>query len=211
MILLASGDANILRRWNGLLPDHTGLVQVDTRTRLDRFLGNRVPDLAVIHVELPGLGGWSGLQSLKQQYPECKVLVLSDVPNEEEGLSVLRIGCEGYANTYITAAILEKAIDLILHGEVWVGRRLVQSILGRGRIANRNRSMMDELTRREREVALLVAEGVSNREISRQLDVTERTVKAHLTSIFRKTGIKDRVQLALKVSAQPQLSSTGST
>ena len=204
MILLASGDGLVRQRWEGALADIEQLVQVDNAHRLKLFLAQRRPEIILLHLSLPGLERLAGLTKLKRTYPQCKVIAFADLPIEQEGLTVLRIGSDGYANTYMTPKMLVKAVEVVLLGEIWVGRRLMQQVLTLWRQAKKP-SPLELLTDRERQVALLVAEGASNRLLAEQLGVTERTVKAHLTSIFRKTGIKDRTALAVRLSQQPIL------
>jgi len=201
MILLATGDELVRRRWADALDGVGQLVQVDNSTRLNLFLSQRPPRIILLHLSLPGLDSLAGVAALKRSYPECRVLTVSDIPFEQEGLATLRIGAEGYANTYMTPKMLVKAVEVILLGEIWVGRRLMQQVLTLWRQATEP-SPLELLTNREREVAQLVSEGVSNRGLAEQLGITERTIKAHLTSIFRKTGIKDRTALAVRLSQQ---------
>lgn len=204
MILLASGDELVRRRWANALAGIEPLVQVDNSTRLKLLLSQRPPQIILLHLSLPGLERLAGVAALKRAYPECRVLTFSDVPSEQEGLAALRISAEGYANTYMTPKMLVKAVEVIMLGEIWVGRRLMQQALTMWRQATEP-SPLELLTNREREVALLLSEGVSNRVLAEQLGVSERTIKAHLTSIFRKTGIKDRTTLAVRLSQQPLL------
>ena len=202
LILLASDDAIVRQRWADALAGVKQLVQVDNSARLSLFLSKRSPDLILLHLSLPDLERLVGVNQLKRRYPNCRVIAFADVPMEQEGLAALRIGCEGYANTYMTAKMLEKAVEVVLLGEIWVGRRLMQQVLAMWRQSSEP-SPLELLTDREREVALLVAEGMPNRRLAERLGVTERTVKAHLTSIFRKTGVRDRTALAVRLSQPP--------
>lgn len=208
MILLASGDGVVRQRWTDALASVEQLGQVDNAHRLKLFLSQRPPKIILLHLSLPGLERLAGVTALKRTYPECRIITFADVPFEQEGLTALRIGSEGYANTYMTPKMLVKAVEVVLLGEIWVGRRLMQQVLTLWRQAKKP-SPLELLTDRERQVALLVAEGVSNRLLAEQLGITERTIKAHLTSIFRKTGIKDRTALAVRLSQQPILHQAG--
>lgn len=204
MILLASDDEVVRQRWTEALASVERLVQVDSSARLKLILSQRPPEIILLHLSLPGLDRLTGVKELKRSYPECRILTFADVPFEQEGLAALRIGSEGYANTYMTPKMLVKAVEVVLLGEIWVGRRLMRQVLALWRQATEP-SPLELLTNRERQVALLVSEGVSNRGLAERLGITERTIKAHLTSIFRKTGIKDRTALAVRLSQQPIL------
>jgi DNA-binding NarL/FixJ family response regulator len=208
MILLASGDEVVRQRWADALASVERTVQVDDAARLKLFLSQRPPEIILLHLSLAGLERLAGVAELKRNYPDCRVLTFADVPSEQEGLAALRTGSEGYANTYMTPNMLVKAVEVVLLGEIWVGRRLMRQVLTLWRQATEP-SPLELLTDREREVALLVSEGVSNRGLADELGITERTIKAHLTSIFRKTGIKDRTALAVRLSQQPILDQAG--
>lgn len=201
MILLASGDETIRQRWSDTLVNYRQVAQVDNKMRLNLFISQRPPALVLLHLALPGWKGLTDVEALKRTYPDCRILVMADVPFEQEGMASLRVGAEGYANTYMTPRMLQKAVEVVLLGEIWVGRRLMHQVLAQWR-QKTEPSPLELLTERERQVALLVAEGLPNKRIANQLHVKERTVKAHLTAIFRKTGFKDRTSLAVRINQQ---------
>lgn len=207
MLLLASGDVRVLSRWADALSlsGRGPLAQVDNAQRLRLFLKQRRPDLVLLHLSLPGLSEYGGVRALKHSFPETRLLVMTDVPRDEEGVEVLHSKAEGYANTYMMAARLRSAVDVIISGQAWVGRRLLDHLLGRSALQTDrvpSPSPLALLSTREKQVALLVAEGASNQQIADRLLVAERTIKSHLTTIFKKTGIKDRTQLAVRLSRQ---------
>jgi DNA-binding NarL/FixJ family response regulator len=201
MILLASGDENVRTRWSDALANYRQVAQVDNTMRLNLFISQRLPAIVLLHLTLPGMKGLQDVEALKRNYPQCHILVMADVPFEQEGMASLRVGAAGYANTYMTPKMLQKAVEVVLMGEVWVGRRMMQQLLTQWRHKTEP-SPLELLTDRERQVALLVAEGLPNKKIAEQLGVKERTVKAHLTAIFRKTGYKDRTSLAVRINQQ---------
>lgn len=206
MILVASNVEAVRERWGQALEAYKQVAQVDNLERLKLFMSQRPPEALLLHLGLPGMQGMHEVAELKRLHPGCRILVFADVPFEQEGLAALRMGAEGYANTYMTPKMLEKAVEVVLLGEIWVGRRLMQSVLAQWR-QTAQPSPLEVLSERERQVALLVAEGLSNKRIADELGVTERTVKAHLTSVFRKTGLGDRTALAVRLSRQVALHS----
>lgn len=135
-----------------------------------------------------------------------KVFILSDRPDDREGLVCLQLGCVGYANTYIAPQRLRAAIEAVESGLIWVGSSLMQHLI-KGLAAAGSHAAEPEhqpagpqfagLSNREYQIARLVADGMQNNEIAAQLDITERTVKAHLSSIYTKTQTKGRLSLAL--------------
>ena len=116
-------------------------------------------------------------------------------------------GVVGYCNGHAAPVVLRQVADTVLGGGVWVGQRLLQRLLaGVARVAAQKYAQPQlsawayGLTEREIEVARAVASGASNKEIASLLDITERTVKAHLGSVFDKLKLRDRLQLTLLVN-----------
>lgn len=139
----------------------------------------------------------NALEILKR-YPEAKVMVLSNEPSFAEGTRLLPHGIRGYANTYIHLKHLEQALESIESGNVWLYPEFMQQLIGQVTAASNNHDeVLGKLTERERETALLVKEGKSNKEIASALDITERTVKQHMSHIFEKLGVGDRFALAM--------------
>lgn len=133
-----------------------------------------------------------------------RVVVLSAELSESEAFSVMAAGAVGYAHLLAPATQLQQIVLVVENGGVWAGpdmtRRILQLALSRSQPSETGPDDFHLLTEREREVAKLVASGASNREIAVALKVSERTVKAHLTAIFAKLRVRDRVQLALTIA-----------
>ncbi len=139
---------------------------------------------------------------LMQGREGLKVMALSDTPSYAEGSKLLQHGLKGYANTYIHLLHLQQAIEVINSGNVWLYPAFMQELIA-GAVPKTEikDEIFEQLTSREKETAMLVAEGKSNKEIAVALNITERTVKAHLTSIYTKTGLTDRFSLAKNIYA----------
>ena len=135
-----------------------------------------------------------------------RIFLLSDQPNEEEGLTFLKLGIVGYANTYISAERLAEATRVVSSGAVWLGQKVMQRLIldsyarAKEKAASNSGKKLESLTKREREIANLIAQGQSNLEIAANLNITERTVKAHLSSIYEKTKTGSRLNLALLIN-----------
>lgn len=151
--------------------------------------------------------------SAQQQQAVCSVctdvpwIAFSDMPNDNEGMALLQAGFRGYANTYMTASLFAELIAVVERGDIWAGPSIMQRLLkqflsGIPAPTPVVEFSAYELTERESEVLHRVTAGASNKEIARELGITERTIKAHVTSILRKTGSKDRVALILKLNGQ---------
>lgn len=205
VLVLACADRRILSRWKKALSDREKVFTVDNflslKTRLRAFKKATV----ILHKSLPGLAAQQQIIQLVKEHTACGFMVLEDIPNEHLGIELVREGVLGYANTHIKPELLREAMRVIELGEVWVSKRLLHWMVSHCRefdgIKNDLGSYLalDTLTRSERHVAECLAEGNNNKQIARRLNITERTVKAHLTSIYGKTGVRDRLHLALLV------------
>lgn len=215
--MLASRTATVRRRWRAGLRRFAVQEAPDAR-RLETLLADRSPAVAFVDVSLLGPRGASDVAALQRLSPATRFIVASGHPVEREGLTAFRAGARGYCHRDLDPALLPKAVEVVQKGEIWAGRALISGLVealaartrqGGPAAAARKNPRLAGLTRREREIALLVADGGANKEIAERVGVTERTVKAHLTTIFRKLGVSDRLRLALLLSGVPRLTSNG--
>ncbi len=208
-IFLCTHDAQVRARWRSALDADSEIVEIDSNENLRQRCRGDGSELILLHVELPGLGGESGVTEFAGTHADSRVLVLADRPEHRLGIAVLKYGARGFANTYIDPRLLAKAVAAVQGGEIWVGRKLMTSLI---EAASRNSApsgptadipALDQLTEREREIAVMIGNGANNKRIASDLGIAERTVKAHLGSIFEKTPARDRLQLALIVNGLP--------
>lgn len=158
------------------------------------------------------------LESLRQAVgATARVIVLANQPDNEQALTLFSAGIRGYCNAHATAANLRQVASVIEAGGLWIGEALMRRLLASTRVALSRMpatslpevvtstgvtDCLAALTKREQEVARAIANGSSNKEIARQLGITERTVKAHTGSVFQKLNARDRLHLALMVNGQ---------
>lgn len=135
------------------------------------------------------------------------VVLLSDVPEEAQVLEALALGAAGCCNSRAAPEVLRQVAVVVSNGGLWVGQSLLRQLVGATsrRLGQLPRDAENDdwrplLSEREAQVARLVANGASNKEIADRLAITERTVKAHLTAIFEKLAVRDRLQLSLRVN-----------
>ncbi|THF61147.1 response regulator transcription factor [Pseudothauera nasutitermitis] len=151
------------------------------------------------------LADWSArLHDLSLDGGGARIVVLSAQPAQQEALLALDGGALGYCHVLSTATLLREVAVVVGHGGLWIGPELMARVIGALRQAPAQRQaagVLDLLSPREREVAEAVSAGHSNKEVARLLGITERTVKAHLGAVFEKLGVRDRLQLALRVGA----------
>ena len=135
------------------------------------------------------------------------VVVMAATPGESEAFQLLNQGAMGYCHLKAAPEQLREIALVVEHGGFWMPPELMQRFLALSTRVVPTEAPIDpelnELTSRELMVAEQVAHGASNREISEALEITERTVKAHLSAIFEKLGVRDRVQLALAMNNIP--------
>lgn len=149
------------------------------------------------------------VQRVLSLLPAAKVIVLSNTPEQAEAMLALQSGAVGYLHAYAHAQVLKEVSKVIAQGGVWLGRELLKHLITLSTARAQPpqaaaETLLEALTPREREVALEAARGQSNKEIARVLSISERTVKAHLTSVFETLKVRDRLHLALVLQGQSQ-------
>ena len=205
MLLLACTEHNILSRWSNALADTKNIIVSANLNQLRNKLHNLGGVTVILHSTLAGIKSDNNIYKLLHDFPNAGFLVLADAPNEFQGVELVRNGALGYANTYIKPDVLHEAVKVIELGELWVSKRLLEWLVNHCHVVEHHKNeigtymALDSLTKSEKHVIEHLAEGSKNKEIANKLNITERTVKAHLTSIYSKTGVKDRLHLALLV------------
>jgi two-component system, NarL family, nitrate/nitrite response regulator NarL len=145
---------------------------------------------------------------IQKHYLHSRIVVLANVPLQAEALYALSIGAVGYCHAYAPPEMLKEVKTVISHGGLWLGndllRRLIEVTVNlAGNQPERVESLLAQLTSRQKDVALEAAKGLSNKEIARILNISDRTVKAHLAATFETLKVKDRLQLALMLNSRP--------
>ncbi len=148
--------------------------------------------------------GWleNILASIDKKFKASKIIVLANTPNQSDALTVMRRGAVGYCHAYSAPSMLKELKTVVVHGGIWLGNDLLKTLIGAAKEVTHTASSnvekaLELLTSREKQVALEASKGYSNKEIARLLNITERTVKAHVSATLEKLGVKDRLQLAL--------------
>lgn len=135
--------------------------------------------------------------------PNCKaIFALTCNPTFPEGTHLLSLGIKGYGNLNMPKKKLRDALNIIKKGNIWLYPEFLQMMITSfsKNLNEINQEELDNLSIREQEIASLVKKGLNNKEIASHSKITERTVKAHLSSIYEKLKIKDRVALVIKLS-----------
>ena len=194
--LFIAPDAKLRANWLEAFPDASLCARIPA-----------VPDADVIWVLLPEGDIVKLLTECRSAAGQLPVIAISDLPSDQQGLAALGAGVVGYCNGHAAPVVLRQVAETVLNGGLWVGQWLLQKLLaGIARAAAQKFTPPEVstwaagLTEREIEVARAVARGLGNKEIANQLDITERTVKAHLGSVFDKLKLRDRMHLTLLVN-----------
>jgi DNA-binding NarL/FixJ family response regulator len=151
------------------------------------------PDVVLMDLEMPRLDGIEATRRISEDEPDAHVVVLTSFSDRERILGALDAGAVGYVLKDAEPDELASAIRAAARGEAPLDPKAAHAVL----TARRQPGAAHLLTGREREVLQMVGEGMPNKHISRRLGISEKTVKAHLTSIFRTLGVTDRTQAAL--------------
>lgn len=155
------------------------------------------PEVLLLDINMPKKNGVEVLKEIKKKCIDVKVLILT-VHNEVEYLlKAVDIGVDGYILKDAELAELKKAINAVIKGENYIQPNLIPALNNRLVSRDIDKDKIDSLTKRELEVLIQVANGMFNKEIADSLNISERTVKNHLSNIFKKIDVSDRTQAAV--------------
>jgi two-component system, NarL family, nitrate/nitrite response regulator NarL len=156
------------------------------------------PDVMLLDISLPG-GGLQAAASIARTCPSVRAVMLTASENELDVASALKVGARGYILKGSSGAEVAETVRAIFKGASYVAPRLAARLLIQ--MGKRAEVVVgkpgSDLTPREREILSLVSRGMTNKEIANRLDLTERTVKHHMTSIMRKSKVRNRVEAML--------------
>jgi DNA-binding NarL/FixJ family response regulator len=200
-LVFISHDAGLLQHWQNAF----GSSQSTFLTQLSDLPSSALPTDTTVWLDtaLPQLPAW-GDAFWRTKLQHYRIVCASSNPKDAEAIAALDMGCSGYCQAFAPADTLQQIQKVVTAGHIWVGKELMQQLLANAnRVASQRPAAPDNwspmLTAREREVAVLVAQGASNKAIAQSCNISERTVKAHLAAIFEKMNLTDRLQVALRV------------
>lgn len=160
-------------------------------------LGHYDPEVLLLDINMPEKNGIDVLRQMKAEDSKIKVLILT-VHNEMEYLtSAVEIGVDGYILKDSESAELKKAIRAVRDGENYIQPNLIPALNRHLLNRDTDKDKIFSLTNRELEVLVQVANGMFNKEIATNLNISERTVKNHISNIFKKIDVSDRTQAAV--------------
>ena len=151
------------------------------------------PDVVVMDLQMPGVDGVEATRAILAEHPDVQVLVLTSFSDSERIIAALDAGAVGYLLKDADPDEVIEGVRAVARGESPLHPKAARELL---RARNRP-TEKPQLTPREADVLRLVRQGLANKQIARRLGISERTVKAHLTSAFQRIGVTDRTQAAL--------------
>ena len=160
-------------------------------------IGESVPDVVLMDLVLPGIDGIEATRRARELSPSTKVIVLTSFADDEKVFPAIKAGAAGYLLKDVEPTQLADAIRSVHAGEALLHPTVAARLMQEVSTADDRRGPGGTLTERELEVLRLLARGMSNREIAKQLTVSEKTVKTHVSNILAKLHLADRTQAAL--------------
>lgn len=199
--VMIADDHAMVREGIKRLLEYDGTIEViaeasDGQECLE-MLEKEKPEVLLLDINMPKKNGIEVLEKIKKDKMNLKVLILTVHSEVEYLLKAVDIGVDGYILKDSESSELKKAISVILDGESYIQPSLIPSL--NSRLINRDadKEKLEKLTKRELEVLVEIASGMFNRDIASNLNISERTVKNHISNIFKKIDVADRTQAAV--------------
>ncbi len=165
-----------------------------------KFTREYKPDVILMDINMPGMNGLQAIEELKKDEDGHRIVVLTIHQDREYLFKTLQLGAEGYVLKDAESSVLIEAIRTVANGNTYVQPNMTSELVKEfSRISTHTKGKEEEniLTSREVEVIELIAEGLINKEIAKKLYISEKTVKNHVSNIFKKLNVSDRTQAAI--------------
>jgi two-component system, NarL family, nitrate/nitrite response regulator NarL len=166
-----------------------------------------LPDIVLTELRLPNSEGLSVLRALHSRAPQVKVVLFTASDKKDDFIEAMKLGCCGIVPKDAAPALIIKSIQKVHAGEIWLDSNTTAAVIRQFAspldpafaqvAANAKPRERAQLSQREREIIVLIAQGYKNKEIAEKMFITEQTVKNHLHNVFDKLGVSDRLELAL--------------
>ena len=209
-VLIADGHPIVLEGLQRVFASHPVITVVgeaaDGMDAIEKAVSLE-PDVVLMDIKLPRVDGLTVLRSIQTRAPKSKILLFAAAEHREEFVEAMKLGCSGVLHKELPTALIEKSILKVFAGEIWLDSNTTAAVMRKfaspgdspppppanGKTP-RERA---QLSQREREIIILIAQGYKNKEIAEKMFITEQTVKNHLHNVFDKLGVSDRLELAL--------------
>jgi len=185
----------------GLQKDMQAVGHAGSVAEAKPLIAKSQPDIVLLDLRLSAQNGLDLLREVPNLHPTAKVIAVTGAEAEDEGVDAIRSGARGYLVKQTSTELFLKCIRKVHAGEIWLNGKMTEAVISAfgsqqpgSKIDGKN-----ELSRREMEVIELVIQGYKNKDIAQKLFISEKTVKNHLSAIFNKLGVTDRLELTLYV------------
>lgn len=224
MFVLATASADFVQNWSQIVGDRAPVVRVESIPALQSFLSVNPVQMIVLDMTLEGGKEPQIIRAISEMSKPARLVLagISFSPSAE--LAGLAVGAVACCSPALSIAECQRIIEVVLQGGVWLSHAGIPALVDKLRHFSEQKAeqtaesvseqvyadeALQKLTKREREVAQLIGNGATNKEIAKRLFISDRTVKAHLSTIFEKLHVHDRLQLALIVSGRSHSSDGG--
>lgn len=215
-VLIADGQPIVLEGLRRVLGQYPGIQIVgeaaDGVDIIEKAIGLE-PDIILLDFKLPRVDGLTVLRSIQARVPQTKVIMFASSDNKEDFVEAMKLGCSGILLKEVPTPLIEKSIQRVQAGEIWLDSNTTAAVIrhfaspkdfpaahapgSNNNSSNKASRERAQLSQREREIIILIAQGYKNKEIAEKMFITEQTVKNHLHNVFDKLHVSDRLELAL--------------
>jgi len=201
-ISLFSNKDSVLNYWKKHINKKYTLVVHANFSTLYKDLEQSQPDIIFLDYNGDVTIAEELLEYIKSKNIKTYIMVFNSHPLFSEGVRLLRKNARAFMNAYAKPENINQAIEAVLEGNIWLYPEFIQAMIKQSLFSHVEESnLMQELSSREREIAQLVALGMSNKEIANHADITEQTVKTHLKTIYEKINVHTRLELAIMINS----------
>lgn len=191
-VLVREGLVKLLQRDESIVivdevGDGQGAINIARKTQ---------PDVIIMDINMPGTNGIEATQVIKKEMPETKVIALT-IYEDDEVVQMVKAGVSAYILKDVAGVELIDTVHRVMNGEVVIHPRVARRLIKEVAAEKSSHTEEVRLTRRELDVIALLVQGKSNKDMADVMFISEKTVKNHLTSIFRKLNVRDRTQAVL--------------
>lgn len=200
-IIFFSGKQTILNYWKKHIDNNYVLQVCDHLSILYKDLENSVPDVILFDYNGDVSMAEELLEYIKSKKLDTRVMVLSSHPLFSEGVRLIHKDARAFVNAYAIPANLNQALETVIEGNIWLYPEFIQAMIKQSSYLEVEKSdLMQQLSSRERQISQFLALGMSNKEIAKQANITEQTVKTHLKTIYEKLDVHTRLELAILIN-----------
>ncbi len=208
-VLIADGQPIVLEGLRSVLRQHPSIQVVGEASDGSEAIDKTVylePDVVIMDLKLPRVDGLTVLRSIQTRAPRSKVILFALSDNKDDFVEAMKLGCCGILHKDAPTNLIDKSIQRVHAGEIWLDSNTTAAVIRQfaspadlpvTHINGKSSRDRAQLSTREREIIVLIAQGYKNKEIAEKMFITEQTVKNHLHNVFDKLGVSDRLELAL--------------